>query len=611
MSGAARRLLAALAVIALAAVPLVVTGSYYQFMLVVTFIYIIVATGLNLLAGYAGQFSLGHAGLFAVGAYTTALASKALGAMPALAAAGLHVWLGMGAGVLLACLFGAILAYPALRVQGPYLAMVTVAYGWVIWKVLLEWTPVTGGELGITAIPRASIGPLVLDTQRFYYLALALALASVALQRNLVQSSFGRKIQALKHSEVAAASVGIDVLRTKVIVFVLSAAFAGLGGVLFAHQQNFINPDNFKFFDSVFFLLAILFGGAGTFFGPVVGAATLTFLPELLHNFDRYRLIVYGFIILFTLYFLPRGVCGGFRAARPERPGAMARPGAADEPEDATFGAVTAAPVPTRGQEPALEVRGVSKAFGGVRALAAVSLSVAPGTIHALIGPNGAGKTTLLNVVSGMIRPDAGEIRLGGAPFRPRSLDRAARAGVARTFQTVKLFGDMSVLEHVLVGLERHYATRLFDAALATHRARRDEAQALRRARNLLAFVGLEGAADMPAGALPYGHRRLLELARALAVGPHLLLLDEPAAGLVAEEIAALDRLIVALRRRGTTILLVEHHMDLVMSISDAVTVLDYGMVIAQGVPDRIQEDARVIEAYLGPPMAVDADALR
>lgn len=595
MSRPAAWLLLALAILAVAGLPLMLTGTYYQFMLVIIFIYVIVSVGLNILAGYAGQFSLGHAGLFAMGAYTSALVSKKLAAIGFLGGMGLHIWIGMIAGILMASLFGAVLAYPSLRVRGPYLAMVTVAFGWVIWKILLEWVSVTGGELGITSIPKARFGSFILDTPRFYYLAMALAIGALLLQRNLVQSAFGRKMQAIKFSELAAASVGIDVHRSKVAVFILSAAFAGLGGALFAHQQNFINPDNFNFFDSVFFLLAILFGGAGTLLGPVVGAATLTLLPEFLHGFDHYRLIVYGVLILLALYFLPRGVCGAVTRGRRS----VSRPSSIERRTEPAVTAMTTGV--KKSDQPLLEVRGVSKAFGGVRALDGVSLNVFQGTVHALIGPNGAGKTTLLNVISGVYPPDSGKILREGEPIRMRSPDRAARLGIARTFQTVKLFGDMSVLDHVLVGFERHYETGVGGALFRSPRATRENQDKVAEALGLIEFVGLGGLEGVAANSLSYGHRRLLELARALAVRPGLLLLDEPAAGLIAEEIDALDRLIVELRSRGMTVLLVEHHMDLVMSISDQVTVLDYGVVIGEGAPREIQGNQRVIEAYLGP----------
>jgi ABC-type branched-subunit amino acid transport system ATPase component/ABC-type branched-subunit amino acid transport system permease subunit len=592
----------------LLAVPMVVPGSYYTFMCILVFIYSVVAIGLNLLAGYSGQFSLGHAALMAMGAYTTAIVSKALGTHSLLAATGIHVFIGMIAGVTMAAIFGAVLAYPALKLKGPYLAMVTIAFGWVIWKILLEWVPVTGGELGITAIPKLRLGDFVLHTTYYYYFALGVVLAVFLVQRNLARSHLGRKLLAIKHSEIAAASVGIDVYREKVRVFIISAVFAGMGGVLFAHQQNFINPDNFQFFSSVFFLLAVLFGGAGTLLGPVIGAAVLTFLPELLHDFDRIRLVVYGVLILIILYFLPNGVAGALTRRRAGQAGA---PGGAVprtlDGSDAPAPSFALVDAPLSGA-PVVAVEEIDRSFGGLRALSRVRFSIAPGSVHAVIGPNGAGKTTLINVISGFYRPDAGMIRLDGREVHIPSMHVAARHGIARTFQTIKLFGDLSVLDHVLLGFERHVALGLRDAIFNTQRGRRVEQARIAEAMEIIRFVGLADHAHAPANALPYGHRRLVEIARALAVRPRLLLLDEPAAGLVAEEIKALKRLISALKRTGVAVLLVEHHMDLVISISDQVTVLDYGEVICAGDPAAVQRDPRVIEAYLG---SADAHAYR
>ncbi len=429
---------------ALAVLPFFVQGTYYRFLGIVVFIYGIVAVGLNILAGYAGQLSLGHAALMAIGAYTTAILTKALAPVSFFAATGLHIWLGVVAGTVAAAAFGALLAFPALRVRGPYLAMVTIAFGWVIFKVLQEWVPVTGGDLGLASIPKAQIGSYHFDTHGFYYVVLAMFAAALLVQHRLVTSELGLRIRAMKHSEIAVSSVGINVYRLKVLVFVISAAFAGFGGTLFAHQQNYISPDNFQFFSSVFFLLAVLFGGAGTLLGPAIGAAVLTLLPEMLHDFDKFRLIVYGGFILVTLYFLPNGVMGLFErrgAVRPHR-------------DDRAAASATPALPPTAGA--ALELENVSKSFGGLQAVREVSLRVAPGSIHALIGPNGAGKTTLINVVSGFYRADRGAIRIDGKATHIGSLHDAARRGIVRTFQTIKLFGDMTVLEHVVIGLSRH-----------------------------------------------------------------------------------------------------------------------------------------------------------
>ena len=583
----ARGWLVGLALAALVLLPLFVQGTYYRFLGIVVFIYGIVAVGLNILAGYAGQLSLGHAALMAMGAYTTAILTKALAPVAFFAATGLHIWLGVIAGTAVAAAFGALLAFPALRVRGPYLAMVTIAFGWVIFKVLQEWVSVTGGDLGLASIPKAQIGLYIFDTQSFYYVVLALFAVAFLLQQQLVGSQIGLAIRAMKHSEIAVSSVGINVHRLKVLVFVISAAFAGFGGTLFAHQQNYISPDNFQFFSSVFFLLAVLFGGAGTLLGPVIGAAVLTLLPEMLHDFEKFRLIVYGGFILVTLYFLPNGVMGLL-----ERRGA-ARADSGSAARDAVqpdFAATAGA---------SLELDNVSKSFGGLQALRDVSFRVAPGSIHALIGPNGAGKTTLINVVTGFYRTDGGAILIDGQAANIASMHDAARRGIVRTFQTIKLFGDMTVLEHVLIGLACHSGAgfRLPGRVQAREQAARN----LAAARELIALVGLSRFEQTPSSALAYGHRRLLEIARALAVRPKVLLLDEPAAGLIAEEIASLAEIIRKLRAAGMTVLLIEHHIDLVVSISDRVTVLDYGAVIADGPPAAIQRDERVIAAYLGP----------
>src|ERR1700685_2300533 len=265
MSRRSLRLLCAMAVVALLLAPLVLGGTYYIYLLIIIFIFSIAAVGLNILGGHGGQFSLGHAALRAMGAYTSTIISQALFRLPFFAATGLHVWIGLAVGIIVGAAGGAVLAYPSLRVRGPYLAMVTVAFGWVVWKILQEWVSVTGGDLGIASIPKPQIGAWVLDTRNFYYIVLSFFIVSLGLQHWLMSSPIGLRIRAVKHSEIGLSSVGVDVYRLKVWMFIISAAFAGCAGGVFAIQQNYISPDNFQFFSSVFLLLAILFGGPGTF----------------------------------------------------------------------------------------------------------------------------------------------------------------------------------------------------------------------------------------------------------------------------------------------------------------------------------------------------------
>jgi ABC-type branched-subunit amino acid transport system ATPase component/ABC-type branched-subunit amino acid transport system permease subunit len=533
--------------------------GYYAYLLGILATTALVGVGLNVLFGLAGEVSLGQGGFLALGAYGVGILTTK---------AGLGFWEALPLAVLLVAAISAALSIPALRVTGPYLAMVTIAFGFIVESVSVEWRNLTGGASGLTGIP-APFGTGGTALLACGFCALALAAFHI-----FARSPLGLAMQATAAAPSAARSIGIGALPVRTAAFVLAAAAAGLAGGLQAALTGFIAPSSFPFSQSILFLLVVVVGGAGRSLGPLLGSAVVVLLPEMLAGLAEYRLLVFGAGLLVVLWVAPGGIAGAI--ARFVTPGESASDCEAD---------IDLALAHLANSGGSLSAEGVRVAFGGVIAVAGVDLTAPPGRVTSVIGPNGAGKTTLLNLVSGFQQPDSGTVRVGSGDITGQPAHEVARAGLARTFQTAQPFGNLSVLDNVRVSLLRG--------------AWRGKAPA-RLARALLALVGYSGPETRLAATLSHVDRRLIEIARALGTAPAVLLLDEPAAGLDDADTARLGGLLRRLARAGLAVVLVEHDMALVMSISDEIVVLDAGRRIAAGAPATIRADPAVKAAYLG-----------
>ena len=552
-------------------------NSYHVFLLALVGLSTIVGTGLNVLFGLSGQVSLGHVGVYAIGAYTSAILTTTVGA---------SFWLALPAALLLAGLIGTVLALPALRVTGPYLAMVTIAFGFIIEHGAVEWRGLTGGANGLMNIPLPTAFGYVFDERDVVALIVGCTAIVLWLFWRLSVSPWGLALRAVRDAEVAAQGLGLNPLVLRTVAFSLSAVAAGLAGALFAPLTTFVSPSAFPFVQSILFLLAVILGGAGMVCGPLIGAVLIVLLPEALSSLAEYRLFFFGVLLLGVLRMAPGGVAGVIAdRLRRSCPGVW--------PETAIDVAVW---LGQRAHGQALQVEGLSLAFGGVQAVVDVGFTARSGQITSLIGPNGAGKTSVINVLSGFYPPDDGVVALGEQQVLGLPSHAIVRLGIARTHQASELFPTLSVLENLLIALR---CGRL-GALLPMHGGVRDEGEPVQLAQGLLAFVGYDGAVERPAGGLAHVDKRVVEIARALATQPQVLLLDEPAAGLGPQDIERLGKLLRQVAEAGMVVVLVEHHMSLVMGLSDHVVVLDAGRVIAAGSPAHVRQDKAVRKAYLG-----------
>ena len=560
------------------------TGNEYWGMIVTRIaVYWILIAGLNLIVGYAGQLAIGYVALFTLGSYTTSVlaAGNAFAPMPTLAALAL-------AGVA-GAVFGVVVGLPALRLRTFYFAITTLGFATIVTQIALAWQPVTGGGIGV-------VGPVLPEpfdtTWGLLYFCLGFACIATWITANIANSRFGRALVAVRDADVAAEATGIAKPPLLVMVFILAGALAAMAGGLFAALQTYITPDAFTFELSLLFFIAVLIGGRGSILGPLLGTIILTLLPEIAAPLAAWSTFLYAALLLVIVLAVPGGIAALLdRRNRKPLPAARAitpRPDAVREL------------IAHASQPSSLVLRGVTLAFGAVRAVDGLDLEVKPGQIHGLIGPNGSGKTTTLNLISGYYRPQSGSMSLGGRTLAPGiSTDRAGH-GIARTFQTPRLIGEASVLENVMIGGTIQGKAGFIEAMFSLPRHRADERELEARARLALHAVGLDGLAEFRADRLQHSELRFMEIARALMLRPAFLLLDEPAAGLAHEEIRRLGELIQAVRDAGTGVLLVEHHADLIFAICEEVTVLNLGKILAAGAPDMVRVHKEVVSAYLG-----------
>jgi branched-chain amino acid transport system permease protein len=623
-----------LVLVLLATIPLAVKNPFVLALLTLLAIYGILLIGLDVTVGYLGQVNLAQAAFLGLGAYAAGLTVN-------------HFGIGMQSALLVSLLvglaFGTLLAFPALRLEGPQFALATLSFSALSATTLNEWESLTNGAQGLQ-ITRPALFGLHLEAQGFFWFCLILLAVVWLAMRNLLTSQWGRTFEALRDSPIATDAMGVGTYRHKIAAFALGSALGGLAGGLYAFNFQYLQPQIFVWELMVILLLGVVLGGRKNLWGAFVGAALIVLLPNLLSNRLLFRIISFSGLLIAV-------VAGGrsyirkstrlFQALAPVIALGLLVAAAIfvrniEDIRRAIFAlmlfsvvvglpeglmgfaarfltkvlSIAPAPLAETGPldlalekknpdgSPLLEIRELKRYFGGVRALDGVSLVVRSGQTHGLIGPNGSGKSTLVNVISGLYSPSGGTMMLRGKQLPSGSLYKSARMGISRTFQNLQIFAELTAIDNVMVAMKGVYNKSLLQVLLGL--AHGEERCAQSGALALLEMVGLRDKALLPAKDLPYGAQRFLEIARALACRPDLLILDEPAAGLANPDVKKLVEIIRAIQKLGVSIILIEHHMEVVSKLCDVITVLDGGIIIAEGKPEDVKRNPAVIAAYLG-----------
>jgi len=574
--------------------------SYAVHVVNVILIFAILAVGLGLCMGVGGQVNLAQVAFFGVGAYATAILTTK---------AGLGFWVSAVLALLATAAVGLLVGTPALRVQSHYLGIVTLglALAFTNWVTNAQ---IAGGAEGIPSIPVPTIPGVDLSSEYlYYYLELIVFAGGLVFGLFVVRTALGRRMRAMRDDALAAGALGAEVPMLRMTAFLLASIYGGVGGVLYAGLIRYVAPESFSIANMFLLLAMVIIGGRQSLVGCVAGAISLYLVRELLADHPTVAQLAYGSVVVLVVVFAPTGLAG-----LPKRVRALIKrgPGSAAQLQpfqpyavERTRSAEASTPGPSE-RAPTLAVDGVTMQFRGLRALDDVSLTVDAGDIRGSVGPNGSGKTTLFNVISGLYKPTAGRVRFGGADVTNRRPYRLSAAGMARTFQNLRLFGDLTVRENVLVALDRTRTRSIWRYLAAPLSVVRRDRDLRRHADAILERYGLLEFATMAPRSLPYGIQRRVEIARAMAAGPKLLLLDEPAAGLNGDEVRQLSEIVRSIRDSGVTVIVIEHNMGLVMSLCERITVLASGKVIAEGRPAEVARNPAVIEAYLGDSMNSD-----